>query len=504
MLRAAFLVLFFALQSIMLQAGTYCYRLMLDGKPGSALTQLSERAMQRRERLGIMCDSADYEVSPLYQQQLVEAGLQIITRSRWLNSVVVQRRDGEEIEEAFWQQFPFIIRHELVSLLRSEGEEVPPRFEPLEGSRGSASSEDTEGTESCQTPLEELNALQPLYEAGHRGQGMLIAVLDGGFCNIDKFNWLMDKVVGCCNMYNPTDSTSIFNDEMHGACCFSIMASSQEHGVFGTAQEASYYLINTEDGDYEHPIEEDMWVAGAEVADSIGADLISSSLGYFEFDNPFTAHHHDQFATDEVFISRGARIACKKGMLVCNAAGNEAEKAWSRIIFPSDVEEVLSVGGTTPSLTPARFSSIGFTQPFVKPDVACRATNCYVINANSPDGEVNDRGAGTSFATPLMCGLVASLWSAVPSLTPAQIRQVVRASANLYDTPDIRLGYGMPDFGLALTLARQLCETESSIEIVNTTHKSSLPSYYNLQGQRLNTNQLHGICISNGQLVNIR
>lgn len=477
----------------------YRYRLMLDGKPDSQMTELSERALERRERLNIALDSTDLEVSPSYQQQLAEAGLKIISRSRWLNSLVVMQPDGSAIEDGFWEDFPFILRHEAVTTTQHANR--APKI--LDKEKQLQSCTETTAQENCKTPLIELNAMESLYEAGFRGQGKLIAVLDGGFKNINHYNWLMKKVIGYRDMYAPTDSTTLFINETHGACCFSIMGSEESRGVFGSAQEADYYLIRTEANDCEVPLEEDMWVAGAELADSIGADLISSSLGYYDFDAPFTSHTYSQFTKDEAFVSRGAKIACEKGILVCNAAGNEADNHWTRIIFPSDVEEVFTIGGTTPQSTPAYFTSRGFTTPYVKPDVSCRATNCYTVDADSPFGVPYYGGAGTSFATPLMCGLCASLWSAVPELTPAEVKQVIRESGNQYASPDSILGYGMPDFEVALELANELVEQKGqAIEnVVLDKPEPKLMPVFNIFGQAISNRKRNGLIIQNGKVA---
>lgn len=497
MSRINLLLLLSACSALSLHA-EYRYRLMLDGKPDSQMTELSQRALDRRERQGIDLDWSDLEVSPQYQQQLTEAGLKIISRSRWLNSVVVMNPDGKPIEDDFWEQFPFILSQEKVTTTQHANR--APKFREEEELMSGGINPGQ--PDPCMKPMEELNAKVPLYEAGHRGKGMLIAVLDGGFKNIDNYSWLMNKVVGFCDMYAPLDSVSLFRNETHGACCYSIMASNRPHGVFGSAQEADYWLIRTEANDCEVPLEEDMWVAGAEMADSIGADLISSSLGYYSFDNPFQSHAYSEFAMDQAFVSQGARIACQKGILVCNAAGNEASNYWKRIIFPADVEDVFTVGGINPDFTPAYFTSRGFTTPYVKPDIACRATSCFTVDADSRDGKASSNGAGTSFATPLMCGLAASLWSAVPNLLPAEIRQVIRESANQYASPDSILGYGVPDFGIALELAMVLSDQRDGIDqIHNDQEQEEQLSIYNLHGQRLKATRRQGLYIRNGKIV---
>ena len=451
------------------------YRLTLDGKPGSDWTTLTSRAQERRVRQGIGRDSMDLEVSPLYLAELRAAGLQIVTKSRWLNTVVVMRKDGTEVDD--WSQLAFVTKVEM--LTTTQRASVP---EPAMADLRKANAIDSD---DCSAPLTQVNALVPLYEAGYRGQGMLVAVLDAGFQNVDRWSWLMERVVGACDLYLPLSGQDrTYTADMHGSCCLSIMASPQSHGVWGTAQEAQYYLVRTETDRSETQLEEDMWVAGAELADSLGADVISSSLGYTTFDDDLDSHSVEQFCQGATQISRGAQAAACKGILVCNAAGNEGNKAWLRLLFPADVEEVLTVGGVTPQGTAVNFTSRGFLTPYVKPDVSARANHCYTV---STSGSAVSTGAGTSYATPLIAGLCASLWSAVPSLTAEQLREAVRQSASRWSAPDSIVGYGIPDFGKALTLAREMTGEEQAIEPINADAPQGDTgiSYYNLMGQPL-------------------
>lgn len=452
----------------------YRYRLTLDGKPDSQLVPLSERAEERRARLGIECDSTDLEVSPTYLSQLADAGLKLITQSRWLNTVVVMNANGTKITD--WSAFPFVTKVETLTTVQRA---TAPRREsvledPVKPINGSSRS-----------PLLQVNAMKPLYEAGFRGKDMLIAVLDAGFTRVNTWDWLMDRVVGYKDLYTVTSGIDhTFDGDTHGSCCLSIMASPQSHGVWGTAQEADYYLIRTETDDSESQLEEDMWVAGAELADSLGADVISSSLGYYSFDVG-EDHTIEQMGHNETFVSQGAKIACQKGLLVCNAAGNEGNKPWKSLIFPADTEEVLTVGGVTSAGQAANFTSRGFLHPYVKPDVSALAVNCYTVDANDPMGGSIHTGSGTSYATPLIAGLCASLWSAVPSLRPEELRRVVRESASQFATPDSIIGYGIPDFGIALQLARELVGEEQGIETINAdAPKGNTDTYYyNIWGQ---------------------
>ena len=467
-------------------AGQYRYRLHLDGKPGSEVVKWSDRALERRARFGIQTDSLDLEISPEYIWKIEEAGLRVLTRSRWLNTVVVMGPEGLAIEDAQFEQLPFVRSVDLVTTRQRTT--APPRRAQEE----SSSTLDEDFT----SPLRQVNAYEPLYEAGYRGAGMLVAIVDAGFSKVDQWDWLNKNVVGARDMYSPISGTSkVYDADMHGTCCLSIMATPEEKGICGTAQDAEYFLIRTETDDSETELEEDMWVAGAELADSLGADVISSSLGYFDFDTDYNNHTYDEFCQNSTIISQGAKIACGKGMFVCNAAGNERLNSWGRLIFPADVEEVLAVGGVMQSGILASFSSPGFTVPYVKPDIVGRGTRCYIVTSW---GTVSSDGRGTSYATPLIAGLCTSLWSAVPELTPAQLRQVIRESASRYNEPDSLYGYGIPDFGVALAKARELYEMGVEEVIQDAPRKAR--GIYNVMGQRNIGRPRRGLFVEEGRV----
>ncbi len=475
------------LVSVEAQAGNFRYRLHLDGKPGSAPVALSERAQERRARLGIETDSLDLDISPQYIREVEAQGLKIVARSHWLNTLVVTSADGLAIADSIFEGLSFVLQVDLVTDYQRA---TAPRRLP-EVIQATSESED------CTSPLRQVNAYEPLYEAGYRGEGKLVAILDAGFTNVSRWDWLNANVIGMRDMYSSISGISKIYSDMHGSQCLSIMAAPIEKGICGTAQDAQYYLIRTETVDSESTLEEDMWVAGAELADSLGADVISSSLGYFDFDNDYNDHTYDEFGRDTAIISRGAGIACQKGILVCNSVGNERENRWHYLMFPADVEEVLTIGGVTPRGVITSFSSVGFTTPYVKPDVVGRATGCYIVNSW---GGVSSYGQGTSYSNPLIAGLCASLWSAVPTLTPAQIRQVVRESASQYNTPDSLMGYGLPDFGIALEKARQLAG-EMGIEEIGHDASSGESGVYDLQGQRCHDKPRTGFYVRDGRLI---
>ena len=476
-------------------ADAYRYRIYLDGKPDSEYVVLSERAQQRRSRQAIPADEADINVSESYLQQLRDAGLEILTRSRWLNTAVVKLVDGSKIEDAVWAKLPFVKKAELLTMPAAAPAHAKERTE--EESQQEAQIED------CTSPLREVNAYESLYLAGHRGKDMLVAVFDGGFTRLDKCEFMNDKLVFSHDMYSPATTEALFEADSHGIQCMSIMACPETEGVCGTAQEAQYCVFRTEKGNHESSIEEDMWVAAAEMADSLGVDVISSSLGYSTFDNGLLSHTHAEFAQNTTVISRGAKIAAQKGIFVCSSAGNAGLKEWKQLLFPADVEEILTVGAYNTQLEAADFTSWGFLTPYVKPNVAARGQKCYTIVPVDQGFAVKNSASGTSFSTPLIAGLCASLWSAVPELTPAELRQVVCESASDYQFPNVQTGYGLPDFAIALQKAREL--HPSAIEQITTeaavSETTASARYYNMMGQPLSAPPAKGMYIDRGRVV---
>jgi serine protease AprX len=244
--------------------------------------------------------------------------------------------------------------------------------------------------------------------------------------------------------------TSVYEDDAHGLSCLSAIAATTDNQLYGTAYNASFILLRTEDAATEKQIEEANWLFGAEYADSAGVDVISSSLGYTQFDDPATSYTYQNMDGKTALSSRAAQIATETGMVVVVAAGNEGSSGWRYLSAPSDAASVLAIGAVTQAGTRASFSSFGpSADGRVKPDLAARGQGTIV---GSPGGQIVS-GNGTSFATPLMAGLAAGFWQAHPTLTATQVTDALRRSGSQYGAPDDQLGYGIPNFERASVLA---------------------------------------------------
>jgi subtilisin family serine protease len=216
--------------------------------------------------------------------------------------------------------------------------------------------------------------------------------------------------------------------------------------LIGTAPDASYWLIRTEDAPTEFIIEEDNWVAAAEFADSVGADVINSSLGYTEYDDKLTSHNYRDMDGKTTRVTKGANTAALKGMLVFSSAGNDGNKPWRKISAPADGDKVIAVGAVNKSGVPAAFTSQGpASDGDVKPNVSSLGLNTWLQQTNGTLGY----SSGTSFSSPIMAGMVTCLWQANPKATAIQIKQAIEKSAHLFSKPDSILGYGIPDMKVA-------------------------------------------------------
>lgn len=405
---------------------------------------LSQRALDRRARLGIEIDEYDIPVNPQYLQAVADCGAQLLNTSKWLNGVSVYTTSQSVVDAINALEFVEVVRScpnypeaqrdkeiWLANEMRKSGNPVVSR-----GYYGGA-----------QTQVYQLNVNQ-LHDMGYDGTGVVIAVLDGGFVGTEEHS-TFDNMRAEGRLLGVKDfvfgSTSVYSQSTHGTSCLSTMAAYEPNDMVGTAPKASYYLFHTEDGDGENIVEEYNWVSGAELADSLGVDVCSTSLGYIDFDMPQWDHYFPDYDGHTAPMSIGAEIAASRGIICMNSAGNEGEGTCT-LGIPADAEHIITVGAVDGDGYRAYFSSCGPTYDGrIKPDVMAMGQDTYV--ASGWGGYYN--GSGTSFSCPVLAGAVACLRQAFPETSVQQICDVLRAVGNNANTPNNYNGYGIPDFKAA-------------------------------------------------------
>ena len=424
--------------------------LQFANKAGPDVVCLSPIAIEMREKNGIAIDSLDYAVSPVYLDSIKSLGAKVLHTSRWMNGATVEA--NEQTIQAI-KQCTFV---DTIYLTRTDEESsvIPPlslrKREVIIGERQEAKGEGLE-------QLVQLNLL-PLHQAGYKGKGIRVGIADGGFYNADSLESLPhDQWLGYTDLTD--DKEDIFGQTgNHGSLCLTAIVAHKEisdgtlAGTFtysGTATEASYYLFKTEEHATESPKEIDNWVAAIEMADSLGLHIVSTSLGYTTFDDEqFNFAYSDM----DGLTSRGAlasRIAARKGMLLVTAMGNEGNKPWHYLSTPADADSILSVGAVNKDGAIARFSSYGpSADGRVKPEVCAMGEGTSLI---SPANNTVITSNGTSFACPLIAGMAASLWSALPQATNMEIREMIIRSCDKYSQPHEQYGYGIPNAWEAYT-----------------------------------------------------
>jgi serine protease AprX len=423
----------------------YMYRLSLTDKNGSPFSIghprefLSQKAINRRNRQHIAIDSTDLPVSPAYIERIREYGVKVVGISKWNNSILV-RSDNQQVLKIL-SKLPFVRKSLKVWTSpdsvssptgRIKSHPVFNKWDTIPDKYYGAAEEQ----------IEALNGIR-LHDAGYNGKGITIAILDGGFMNADIIpDFGEAEILGSRDFVYPR-SHSIYQETDHGTKVLSDMASFVPNIMVGTSYKSSFWLLRCEDQQSESLSEEDYWAEAAEFADSAGVDIINSSLGYSEFDDKTTNHKYKDMDGESTLISHTASMLARKGIILVSSAGNTGMGTWKKIAFPADAKDILCVGAIAKSLVNAPFSGIGPTQDGrVKPEV---------MSIGSPAAVITGRGTliqdtGTSFATPILCGMVACLWQALPHLTAIEIMNLVKCSANNYDTPDNIYGYGVPDF----------------------------------------------------------
>ncbi len=410
---------------------------------------LTARALARRARFHIPVKENDLPVNPQYVDSVAHTGVKILNTTRWLNGVTVYTTDTSLIKAI--RKFPFVKSTLKFAPVKQNQDKFKKESALPVGRFPVLKAADTSGAKygAALTQIKQIDGIA-LHDKGYKGRGMVIAVLDAGYSHVPTqplFKKLRDegRILGTRDFVNP--GGNVYPQHYHGRMVLSCMAADLPGVMIGTAPEASYWLLRSEDAPTENVIEEYNWVSAAEFADSVGADVINSSLGYVDFDDTTFSHPYSDMNGKTCISTRGAEIAASKGMLVVNSAGNSgSDKAFPWIGAPADGDSVLTAGAVTPAGIRASFSSIGPTYDGrIKPTLMAMGQGDAV--ANSTDSVT--RASGTSFSSPVLAGMSACLWEAHPTATNMQIIQALKKTASRAANPDNRMGWGIPNFAKA-------------------------------------------------------
>lgn len=435
----------------------YRYRLTLTDKQHNPYRInrpeqfLSAKSIERRKRLGLKVDQHDLPITPAYLEGIIATGARIYNMSKWNNTVQVSLADTMDGVLSRLRALPYVSETLLVYTAPDSVmvKDVSDRLNHLYNLVEEMPVEEDAYGKSA-TQVTQLN-LRPLHDLGFRGQDMTIAIIDGGFYNADVLQALHDvKILGTRNFARP--DVSVYEEHSHGMMVLSCMAPNMQNRIVGTAPDASYYLLQSEDTWFEYRGEEDNWCAALEYADSLGVDVVTSSLGYTHFDTPQATLEYRWLDGHHELNSRSASLAASRGILLCNSAGNEGDGTWKKIGFPADGHDILTVGAVDGRGVNTLFSSLGYSADHrVKPDCMAMGGQTCVL---SSDGHVSTAN-GTSFSCPVMAGAVTCLLQAFRDKRPTEIIDAIHAAGSRADAPDEVYGYGIPDMYKAYQILKR-------------------------------------------------
>lgn len=464
MRKIASLILFLCFAShIYAQKATEFYIIKLKDKGinkydlANPKKYLSDRSLERRILQQIPLDETDMPVNQQYLNELSQLGVNIFYTSKWLNTVIGNVTDESAIKAI--NSLPFVQSVETSKKIEAKRNFLSfKRFFETE----KVYKIDTKGFKLSTQNLDygygtnqaHMIKIHKLHELGFTGEGVIIAVIDAGFNSVNNmpiFDSLFasNKILGTRDFVQPGNNVYNTNLSTHGTMVLSTMGANIPGLLIGTAPHASYYLFRSEDATAEYLLEEYYWVQAAEYADSLGVDIINTSLGYTRFDNPAENHTYEDMNGNTTVITIAADMAAKKGMLVVVSAGNEGGSSWRFISAPADGDSVMAVGAVDASGSYAYFSSTGPTPDGrVKPDIVTQGSGSAV--SVIPTGVAY--GNGTSFAAPILSGAAACLWQANSTHTNMEIFNAIKRSGSKANNPDNLLGWGIPDFLIAYNI----------------------------------------------------
>lgn len=415
---------------------------------------LTQRSLDRRSSQGISIQENDIPVNPQYLQGVSQTGANLLFATRWFNGVTVETTDPAVIEAIL--NLPYVSS---VLKMKENADAGKKDFFEKENVSELINSDNLKSGRDMSDldygfayiQINQINGI-PLHNKGFKGEGMVVAVLDGGFDGADVHPvfdslWNDDRVLGTKDFIHV--GGNVFTESEHGKMVLSTMAANDPGNMIGTAPKASYWLLRSEDVYSENLIEEYNWVSAAEFADSVGADMINSSLSYVDFDMPQWNHNYEDLDGNTAVVTIGADLAFSKGIFVCNSAGNSGGSDFPWNGAPADGFDVFSIGAIDENGNRAYFSSIGPTADGrIRPVVMAMGSGTTVAVGNNGVSS----GSGTSFSSPIITGMTTCLWQANPNLKVSQIQEAIKQSASNSTSPNNLVGWGTPDYELANSL----------------------------------------------------
>ncbi len=455
-----FILLFLLLASSATQAQTYRYLILFKDKASNTYSLnnpqafLSSKSLERRTKNRVPIIEQDLPVSTTYLNQVKATGASILFPLKWINGALISQKPSELkkvlalscVKGLYWN-FPA---------------DSSQAYQIQSGTLATNANPNYGNSSNQITQL----GIDQMHSRGIDGTGTLITLLDDGFKNANTVSYLQnlfaEKRVLATLKTDPSVS-SIYSTGGHGTNVLSTIAANAPGQLIGTAFNASFALAQTEENRHELIVEEANWLRGAEWADSLGTDVISSSLGYSIFDNPLHNHTYSDMNGKSTLVSKAAAWAASKGILCTISAGNEGASSWKYITAPADADSILTVGSVNAVGNLSSFSSLGPSfDRRVKPDVVAMGSSTVVGNIDSSVGVSN----GTSFSAPLIAGLAAGLIQTYPRHTAQQIRQAILKSGNKFTAPDMLRGFGLPNYTKASSLMELILENETSLKSI--------------------------------------
>ena len=443
------LIAFLFFNLIPMSASQYYFHVAFTDKNNTPFTlsnpssYLSSRAIARRTAFGISCDSTDLPVNSTYIAAIENLGVHVHSASKWMNSVNVLVPDSSIMSQVRALQFVKKVQY------TGKANATPP----LVPRKKFPKATEVLNYGSAATQINQVNGSY-LHNLGFTGTGIHVGVLDAGFYNVNNnvgFDSMRieNRLLGTKNISGTAD---VYALHQHGANVLSIMTGNLPAQYLGSAPDASFWLIRTEVDPTEYLVETDFWVSGIEFADSVGIDVVNSSLGYTTFDDPTMNFTYADMNGLVSRASRAATLAAEKGIIVCNSAGNNGNPTdtWHYIGSPGDADRILTVGSVTSTGIASSFSSYGPASDMrEKPEICAMGTSTAIINTS---GNVS-YGNGTSYSSPVIAGMMACFLQYVKAnrtyYSIDNILHSVISSGNSYGYYNPQTGYGIPNFQIA-------------------------------------------------------